>query len=360
MSFNFLHWFDLSVFIAISFSVVLNVAIIHFWNYERLIHLGLERYKAKQRIHTKETPRMGGFIMLISLWLYAIFSSETETSKIIYLILVSFIPAFLITLKEDIFHNVGPLIRLFGLLASSLLFAFCYHGTWPTIEIPYLSIILNHWLIALIFYPLAITAISNGMNLIDGVNGLCASAALAIMGCLLFLAHQTNDTLLLLVIFSLISVTVTFLIFNYPSGRIFLGDLGAYFLGFSLAILTILFFVRHPELPTINAILILIYPATELVFSLSRRLLAKRSPYHADTEHLHMKLFLVFRPNSNFKKIANALVMPVMFFLWAFPLITLPWVFQKPFFILAAIFIFIFSYVYLYFKIPNKIVHIKT
>ena len=106
MSFNSLHWFDLSVFIAISFSVVLNVAIIHFWNYERLIHLGLERYKAKQRIHIKETPRMGGFIIVISLWLYAIFSSETELTKLIYLILVSFMPAFLITLKEDILDEV--------------------------------------------------------------------------------------------------------------------------------------------------------------------------------------------------------------------------------------------------------------
>jgi UDP-N-acetylmuramyl pentapeptide phosphotransferase/UDP-N-acetylglucosamine-1-phosphate transferase len=355
MNFNSLHWFDLSVFIAISFSVVLNVAIIHFWNYERLTRLGLERYKAKQRIHTKETPRMGGFIMLASLWLYGIFSHETDLSKMIFLVLGTFTPAFVVTFKEDIFYNVGPFIRLLGLLVSAFLFAIFYQGTWPTIEIPYLSIILNYWLVALIFYPLAIAAISNGMNLIDGVNGLCASAALAIMGCLLFLAHQTNDTLLLLVTFSLILVTAVFLLFNYPSGRIFLGDSGAYFLGFSLAILTILFFARHPELPTINAILILIYPATELIFSLSRRLLAKRSPYHADTEHLHMKLFLIFRPNSIFKKIANALVMPVMFFLWAFPLITLPWVYQKPFFIIVSILIFIFSYVYLYFKIPNKI-----
>ena len=68
MNFNSLHWFDHSVFIAISFSVVLNMAIIHFWNYERLTRLGLERYKAKQRIHTKETPRMGGVLLCSHLY----------------------------------------------------------------------------------------------------------------------------------------------------------------------------------------------------------------------------------------------------------------------------------------------------
>ena len=123
MNLNSLHWFDLSVFIALSFSVVLNVAIIHFWNYERLTRLGLERYKAKQRIHTKETPRMGGFIMLASLWLYGIFTHETDLSKIIFLVLGTFTPAFVITLKEDVFHNVGPFIRLLGLLVSAFLFA---------------------------------------------------------------------------------------------------------------------------------------------------------------------------------------------------------------------------------------------
>ena len=143
MIFDSLHWFDLSVFVAISFSVCINLFVIRFWSYERLSHLGLARYKAKQRIHLKETPRMGGFIMIISLCLYAFFSPEKDLSKMIYLILGCFAPAFLLTLKEDIFHNVIPMIRLVALLISAWLVAFYYQDSWPLIEMPYLSMLLN-------------------------------------------------------------------------------------------------------------------------------------------------------------------------------------------------------------------------
>lgn len=355
MIFGSLHWFDFKSLIAIFFSVISNILIIRFWNYERLINFGLKRYKGTQRIHTKETPRMGGLIIFLSVLFYLFLSDKTESVQLIYLILVSFIPSFVFALKEDIYHNVSPLVRFLSLILGGILLVVQYKGQWPTIEIPYLSILLNHPLGILIFYPLAIAGISNGFNLIDGVNGLCASAALAILGCLLFLAHQEKDAMLLVTIFILMSLIFIFLLFNYPLGRIFLGDLGAYYLGFSLASLVIFSYARHPYLPTTGAILILIYPATEVIFSYLRRILAGMSPYKPDTEHLHNKLFFLFRPNPYFKKISNALVMPVMFCIWIFPLIIFPWVYEKPIFIIISIVLFLIFYTYVYFKIPKKI-----
>jgi UDP-N-acetylmuramyl pentapeptide phosphotransferase/UDP-N-acetylglucosamine-1-phosphate transferase len=149
---------------------------------------------------------------------------------------------------------------------------------------------------------------------------------------------------MLTAILSVILILFPFLIFNYPFGNIFLGDLGAYSLGLILSILTIITFGRHPEISPWGAVLILIYPVTEVFFSLSRRILSGAQIFRPDREHLHFKLFLFFRPQSSYKKIANALVMPSLSVLWLFPLIAIIWTYQNPFFILISIFLFLIFY----------------
>ena len=133
------------------------------------------------------------------------------------------------------------------------------------------------------------------MNLVDGVNGLCAVTALSILSSLLFLSHVTLDVTYMMMIIALMIFLGVFLIFNYPYGKIFLGDLGAYVLGLLSSILVILFYARHPELPTWGAVLILIYPATEIIFSVIRRAKKRTSLHKPDTDHLHMKLFTFLR-----------------------------------------------------------------
>jgi len=196
-------------------------------------------------------------------------------------------------------------------------------------------------------------AVANGMNLIDGVNGLCGAAALSILSALLFLSYKTADITMLSLIFSVILILIPFMLMNYPYGRIFLGDLGAYSLGLIVSMLTIILFGRHPEISPWGAVLILIYPATEVVFSLLRRMVRGVSIYHADTAHLHLKLFYFFRPQPHYKKIANALVTPALGGLWLFPLIAISWVYQKPLFIWIAVILFIALYGLLYALIPN-------
>ena len=140
---------------------------------------------------------------------------------------------------------------------------------------------------------------------------------------------------------------------NYPYGRIFLGDLGAYSLGLIVSMVTIILFGRHPEISPWGAVLILIYPATEVVFSLLRRMVKGVSIYHPDTAHLHLKLFHFLRSQSLYKKIANALVTPVLCGLWLFPLLSITWVYQKPLLIWIAVILFIAIYGLLYAFVPK-------
>jgi UDP-N-acetylmuramyl pentapeptide phosphotransferase/UDP-N-acetylglucosamine-1-phosphate transferase len=203
------------------------------------------------------------------------------------------------------------------------------------------------------FYILSMTAVANGMNLIDGVNGLCGAVALSILSALLFLSYKTSDVVMLSTIFSVILILIPFMFMNYPYGKIFLGDLGAYSLGLILSMLTIILFGRHPEISPWGAVLILIYPTTEILFTLLRRMMKGFPIHHPDTAHLHLKFFHFFRPHPSYKKIANALVTPVLSLIWLFPLLSITWVYQKPLFIWIATALFFICYGIFYAVVPN-------
>jgi UDP-N-acetylmuramyl pentapeptide phosphotransferase/UDP-N-acetylglucosamine-1-phosphate transferase len=354
MNFNVMQWFDFNVLIFMGMSLVLNASIVYLWHKKFYQKLRLKSYQAIQRIHLNETPRLGGLVIILSLASFVMYCPINESIQLLKLILICLIPIIVIGVKEDLFHNVEPAIRLISLLFVGWLFRAQFTGPLPLMaDVPLISKLLALQGGVSFFYILSMAAVANGMNLIDGVNGLCGAVALSILGALLFLSYKTNDVVMLSTIFSVILILMPFLIFNYPYGKIFLGDLGAYSLGLMISILTIILFGRHPEISPWGAVLILIYPTTEVVFSLLRRAMKGVSIYHADTAHLHLKIFYFFRPQIHYKKIANALVTPTLSPLWLFPLITISWVYQKPLFIFIAILLFVLCYGLLYVILPN-------
>ena len=354
MNFNIMQWFDPFILIFMGLSLVLNGLVAYFWHKKFYRKLGLKSYQAIQRIHLNETPRLGGFIFILSLASFVAFSNTNESIQLLKIILICLIPIIFMGIKEDLFHNVEPAIRLLALLFVGWLFRAQFTGPLPVLtDIPFIGKLLLLQGGISIFYILGMVAVANGMNLIDGVNGLCGAVALSILSALLFLSYKTADITMLSLIFTVILLLIPFMLLNYPYGRIFLGDLGAYSLGLIVSMLTIILFGRHPEISPWGAVLILIYPAFEVVFSLLRRIIKGVSIYHADTGHLHLKLFYFFKPQPAYKKIANALVMPLLSVLWLFPLISISWVYQKPFFIWIAVILFLMLYLFIYAAIPS-------
>lgn len=349
-----MDWFDPQVLIFAGISSLLNGFIAYLWHKKFYKKLGLYTYKAIQRIHLNESPRLGGFIFIFSISSFVLFSNINESILILKLILISLIPIIVIGLKEDLFHNVEPAVRLVALLAVGWLFRFKFTGSFPNLaDVPLVGKFLMLKGNVALFFILGMTAIANGMNLIDGVNGLCGAATLSILAALLFLSYKTVDVAMISTVFSIVIIFVPFMFVNYPYGKIFLGDLGAYCVGLIVSMLIIIFFGRHPEISPWGAVLILIYPLTEVTFSILRRILKGVSIFHADTAHLHLKIFYFLRPQYRFKKLANALVTPCLSFLWLFPLISITWVYHKPIFILISIFFFIAFYGFLYAIVPN-------
>ena len=354
MNLHIMQWFDPFVLIFMGMALVLNIGVAYLWHKKFYRNLGLKTYKAIQRIHLNETPRLGGFIFILSLISFVAFSNANESVQLLKIILLSLVPIIFVGIKEDLFQNVEPAIRLLALLFVGWLFRAQFTGPLPILtDIPFIGKLLLLQGGISIFYILSMTAVANGMNLIDGVNGLCGAVALSNLSALLFLSYKTSDIVMLSLIFSVILLLIPFMLVNYPYGQIFLGDLGAYSLGLIASMLTIILFGRHPEISPWGAVLILIYPVTEVLFSLFRRMVKGVSIYHPDTAHLHLKLFHFFRPQSHYKKIANALVTPILSSLWLFPLIAISWVFHKPLFIWCAIILFMMLYIFLYISIPK-------
>jgi len=350
MNFNITQLLDPFILLWMIIFLLLEIAIILSWHKKIYLNFGLKNYRSIQRIHINETPRLAGLVLIISLIGFVYCSDMNEGSSLLSLLLICLIPLIIVGLKEDLYQNVSPAIRFFSLIFVSWLFMTNYLGPLPDLrDVSILTTFIAYKGGLSIFYITSIISIANGMNFIDGVNGLCGAVTLTILTALIFLCYKTNDSIMLWITAHILLLLVPFMLLNYPYGLIFLGDLGAYSLGFIVSIFTIVFFGRHPEISPWLAVLILIYPASEVIFSLIRRLINRASLTTPDKLHLHIKIYNFLATVLINKKIANSLVTPTLSLLWMFPLLVINWIYDKPFFIFVAIIVFIILYSLFYF-----------
>jgi len=340
MNLNSTQWFDHSILFFVGISFILNSLAAYLWNIKYYKKLGLKRYQSIQRIHLNETPRLGGFIFLISFMGYVIYSDLTESIYLLKLILLCLAPIVFIGIKEDLFHNVNPALRLLSLFFVGLLFIYKYTGPLPNLEdIPLFGKLLLIQGGVSSFYIICMLTVANGMNLIDGVNGLCGAVAVTSLLALLYLSYMTSDAAILISSSSLILIIIPFMILNYPFGKIFLGDLGSYSLGLIVSMLTIIFFGRHAEISPWGAVLILIYPAIE---------------------NLHLRFYSLFKLHLVKNQVANSFVTPSLIIIWLFPLVSIFLAYMKPTLIKLCITGFIFLYFLIYLLVSKLYTKIKT
>ena len=281
------------VSILIFFFIIYTHQIIKFLNQTEINYYGI------QKIHNKSTSRLGGFVIYGSLIFFYFYS--TEDQFLLKYLLISSFPLIVFSISEDIFQNMPPKLRILAIFSSCILFYSLYlDNSFPQIDFPLLNFIHEDRFFSIVFFSFAILSVSNGMNIIDGSNGTCAFTALAQLLSIVFISSIVNDNQLLNLSLILIFFIFIFLIFNYPLGKIFLGDTGAYFLGFASCILTIELYGRNQGLPSWGAILILFYPVIETIFStIRKKFYEKSSPLEPDPYHLHLKLFFFLKKKYN-------------------------------------------------------------
>jgi UDP-GlcNAc:undecaprenyl-phosphate GlcNAc-1-phosphate transferase len=314
-----------------------------------------------QNIHSGFVPRVGGFVFFISF----IFLSYIQSNNFSFILASIFIPLLILMLIEDFCQIISPLQRIFG---SIFLVLFCLiyltksgFLKYPTLNYPILSFITSNYCLATVFYTLSIIAFLNGKNLIDGLNGNAIFSSIGIFIAIAQIASQNNLLEIFEVCFIAISCLLALIIFNYPFAKVFLGDSGAYFIAFIESVTVIALFSMVPLSPFL-AVLILIYPLTELIFSMLRKFFFyKVSVMQADRFHLHLQIFFLLNNFLKNDKISNPLASLFLLLFSLFPAFAIRFSISKnnP---LLVIGFFLSIYCLLYFivrKLKYKYVHNK-
>ena len=251
-------------------------------------------YFAKQKIHEGEIPRVGGLLFLSSFLITLILIEINYLLLILPLVFGSLI-VFVFSFYEDLKQSLSPYFRLIILFIGS--FVFIFFSDLPDINISLLQSIKDHELIKILLFILSLMLLMNGFNFIDGLNGLSSFNFLSIISSVLYVAYFYNDIFIVNLSALIIVFAIFVFLFNFPFGKIFLGDSGSYTYALFSGALIIYLFERHTQLPTLLAMVMLSYPITELLFSIFRKIFLKYSPLRPDVNHLHHLMFKKLRGN---------------------------------------------------------------
>ena len=245
-----------------------------------------------QKIHVRSVPRIGGLAVFAGLLATALAYRDFFSGLAMSLLLCA-IPTFLAGFQEDVTKQVSVLLRLSAsLLSGAMAWLFAeVHLVTSTLSV--LNLLLAYPLLSLTFTCLAIATVIQGFNLIDGFHGLSGFNALVVFSTFAYLSNSLQDPLVFGLSMTGLAVVLAFLVFNWPFGRIFLGDGGAYLLGYWSAVTGILLLIRHPsDISPFTVALICWLPILEVCFSSARRLFLRRqSPVRADRRHLHHLIY---------------------------------------------------------------------
>ncbi len=246
----------------------------------------MDEAQGVQKFHTAPTPRVGGVPIVLGLgvaWLNA----EQALQELVLPILIAGMPAFLFGFAEDITKRVSVLQRLLATFASGVLGWYVTDYSLTRVDVWGVDSLLQITVISVIFTAFAVGGVANSINIIDGFNGLASTASsLAFLGYSL-IAYQVGDTTLAGASLVLAACVWGFFWVNWPFGKIFLGDGGSYFVGFSLAWVAVMLLARNPSVSAFAALLVCVHPVIEVVFSIYRRKIKSAHPGHPDRLHFH-------------------------------------------------------------------------
>jgi UDP-N-acetylmuramyl pentapeptide phosphotransferase/UDP-N-acetylglucosamine-1-phosphate transferase len=248
-----------------------------------------------QKFHSFSVPRIGGvgvfigvFVALLMRWIHT-----TEIGEFGLLLLFSALPAFLVGVTEDFTKKISINFRLFAIVVAALIAGYLLDSWIINLEISFMSLWMKQypWL-SIMFTCFAVTGVANAFNIIDGYNGLSGTVAVIILGAIVYVAFQVGDISIMVSALAVMGAILGFLVWNYPRGLIFLGDGGAYFIGFWIAELSILLTIRNSAVSVWFPFLICIYPIFETIFSMYRRIVLHKShPGAPDSSHLHHLIY---------------------------------------------------------------------
>ena len=248
-----------------------------------------------QKFHSAPVPRVGGLGLVVGLLgaLGTRYFQNQEVGGFGLLLLVSAIPAFGFGFIEDVTKRVGVKVRLLATASSAALAGYLLGAWLSSLQILGIDDLMGAYpWVAIVVTCFAVAGVANAFNIIDGYNGLSGMVGVIILGGIAYVAFQLQDFEVMIAAISMIGAILGFFILNYPRGLIFLGDGGAYLIGFWVAVLSVLLTARHPEVSKWFPLLLCCYPIFETLFTIYRRVVIHRThPGMPDAAHLHQMIY---------------------------------------------------------------------
>jgi UDP-GlcNAc:undecaprenyl-phosphate/decaprenyl-phosphate GlcNAc-1-phosphate transferase len=256
--------------------------------------IGLDAPDGRRKQHDKPIPRLGGLPIFAALALGITVSLCLGRMRIYEWgpLLVCNLLMFLVGFLDDL-KPLGAKVKLMGQIGVSLIL----YSLGVSIDI--LSnplgaggIMLGWWSLPLTLFWLV--AIPNIINLIDGMDGLAGGFGLFLSLTLAFVGYVSYSPEVMLISIIMAGSLSGFLFFNFPPAKIFLGDGGAYLIGFFIASVSLTSSNKGSVIAALLVIIIALgVPILDTAFAILRRSIRGVPIFSADAEHIHHRLILL-------------------------------------------------------------------
>ena len=279
----------LSIFTFLTFFIFLSVN-----NYSNKLYKGIlldKDFSKPQAFHKDAISRSGGIACIICLFVY-FGINHLIFSNIPYEYLFVCTSLFLIGCLDDIKIKISPNVRLMMMVIFLILFITFLPIKIFNIDLIFLNLLLENKIFSTFFLLLCFLFIINGANLIDGFNGLLGINILIINCVLLFINLDNEQFEFSFFLIAQIIILISFLLFNFPKAKMFLGDSGSYLFGSLVALNTISTNNLSPQISSFFFCILLFYLFFEVFFSFFRKISQNKSPMLPDKNHLHMLSFI--------------------------------------------------------------------
>lgn len=245
-----------------------------------------------RRVNKEPMPTMGGLGIFVAFnfGAFILLRNQFPTHELLALTTAECI--IVLTGMIDDIRELSPKLKMLGIIIAGTIVYFLGGIRMNLVVIPFVGTFQLGWL----SFPITlfwIMAITNAVNLIDGLDGLATGVSiigLTTMGIMAYFFLSIPNTYVAILIFTLVAALAGFLPFNFHPASIFLGDTGALFIGFMISVLSLKGLKNVTFVTLIIPIIILGVPITDTVYAMLRRILNKKPISQADKHHLHHRL----------------------------------------------------------------------
>ena len=251
---------------------------------------------AVQSAHSGFVPRVGGLAIYIAILVLIPLLSfgfiplsvffDLNAEKLTLLIL-SAAPVFSVGLAEDLGYEMSSRARILASAVSSLIAILLFKVWLISLGIPGIDELLMFVPFGVFFTIFATVGVVNAFNLIDGLNGLSSYVTISIAFSLSFIAFQAGNTQTSIFLVLIVATVLGFMVLNFPMGRIFLGDGGAYTLGHLLVWSAIIFINSATEVSAFAILLVFFWPVADTGLAIWRRWQLGNPTDRPDRLHFH-------------------------------------------------------------------------